>query len=269
MTSSARMPDKAAYCLEQAQAAKAAGNSALQSDNLRGAVFQYKRVYLYLSEHLPDSVVTAASPAALSSSNSKGTPASGDAGSDGLVQLLTQQRRRAPGAGRGSQPPPPPPQSAASSSSAAASAQASSTSPHAAMVQLYATTLNNSALAHLKLGRYREGVNCASAVLEVPALRAALDDISGSAPLRACETPVGKALQRRASCYVALCDWAAAEADLQALAELSRATQAPSGSVSVLPGHDDAVVAQLRRAVEEGRQAEAAREKKMMQRMFA
>ncbi|CAC22677.1 conserved hypothetical protein [Leishmania major strain Friedlin] len=251
--------DKASYCLQQAQAAKAAGNAALQAGNPRGASFEYKKVYLYLAEYLPSDVAQSASPVALGCGNGGGSDAGGNSG---LVQMLQQQQRRKE-----------PKNVAAAAVTDRESSALPSTTEEAArlklqeeMTQLYATTLNNLALAHMKLGRYQEGVKCATAVLEQPALRAALDaGAEQCTSARFSDTSAGKALLRRAACYVKLSDWALAEADI---CTLRRATLEGAHAAS---GGDalDAAVVQLTQAVEQGRKAEAAKEKKMMRLMFA
>lgn len=250
--------DKASYCLQQAQAAKAAGNAALQAGNSRGASFEYKKVYLYLAEYLPSDVAQSASPVALGYGNGGAS----DAGSNsGLVQMLQQQQRRkqpknvAGGAVTGRE----------SSASPSMAEEAALLKLQEEMTQLYATTLNNLALAHMKLGRYREGVKCATAVLEQPALRAALDaGAEQCTPARFSDTPAGKALLRRAACYVKLSDWALAEADVCTLRRAAAGAAAASGGDAL-----DAAVVQLTQEVEQGRKAEAAKEKKMMRLMFA
>ncbi|TPP52394.1 RNA pseudouridylate synthase family protein [Leishmania donovani] len=251
--------DKASYCLQQAQAAKAAGNAALQAGNPRGASFEYKKVYLYLAEYLPSDVAQSASSVALGYSNGGGSNADGNSG---LVQMLQQQQRRKQ-----------PKNVAAAAVTGHESSASPSTAEEAAllklqeeMTQLYATTLNNLALAHMKLGRYQEGVKCATAVLEQPALRAALDaGAEQCTSARFSDTPAGKALLRRAACYVKLSDWALAEADIRTL---RRAT--PEGAPAASGGDAlDTAVVQLTQAVEQGRKAEAAKEKKMMRLMFA
>lgn len=126
-----------------------------------------------------------------------------------------------------------------------------------AALELYATSLNNIALAHLKLGRYREGVACVDAILHTPLLRAALE--SAATPQMTSTTPLGKALLRRASCLVKLGEWAAAAANVQTLTEANAAA-------SLAP---DAACVQLAEAIAAGRTAEAEKEKKMMRRMFS
>ncbi|KAG5512165.1 hypothetical protein GH5_07645 [Leishmania sp. Ghana 2012 LV757] len=246
---------KASYCLQQAQAAKAAGNAALQAGNPRGASFEYKKVYLYLAEYLPSDVAQSASPAALGYAN---CGASDTGGNSSLVHMLQQQQRRKRPTNM---------EAAAvtdSGSSGSPSAEAALRKLQAEMTQLYATALNNLALAHMKAGRYHEGVKCATAVLEQPALRAALDaGAQGCTSARFSDTPAGKALLRRASCYVKLSNWALAEEDIRTLTAVSGGGT-PDGGGDVL----DVAVMQLAQAVAQGRQAEAAKEKKMMQRMF-
>ncbi|CAJ1005495.1 hypothetical protein Q4I28_000815 [Leishmania naiffi] len=254
---------KAAYCLQQAQAAKTAGNAALQAGNPRGASFQYKKVYLHLAEYLPCDVVQSASPVALGYANGGGSDADGNGG---LVQMLQEeQRRKQPkkaAAVNGNESP--------STTTATASAEAARLNLQAQATQLYATTLNNLVLAHMKLGRYQEGVKCATAVLEQPTLRAALDAGAQSrASAHFSDTPAGKALLRRATCYVKLSNWALAEADICTLKTAAAASG--GGGAHPAEGSDalDAAVLQLAHAVEQGRQAEVAKEKRMMRRMFA
>jgi uncharacterized protein (DUF934 family) len=240
---------KADYCLQNAQAAKAAGNAALHANRLREASFQYKKVYLFLAEYLPPDLTGPSSQPALHGSGNGET----DSDNNGLVQMLQQRRP------------------AASSSS---SAVLTTPEQQHEMLQLYATTLNNLALVHLKLGRYREGVACATAILEKPALRAALDGAPGctnvhdssSSPapkkgvsLPTSTTPAGKALLRRASCYVKLSEWAAAEADVKALMDAN-------AGAGIAP---DPACEQLTTAIRQGRKTETETEKRMMQRMFA
>ncbi|KAG5487460.1 hypothetical protein LSCM1_07415 [Leishmania martiniquensis] len=243
---------RASYCLQQAQASKAAGNAALQAGNPRRASFEYKKVYLYLAEYLPADVAQSASPAALGSATVGGSDAGGNSG---LVHILQQQQRRKQ------------PRSAATGSESLASppAEAALLKLRVEMTQLYAATVNNLALAHMKLGRYEEGVKCATAVLEQPALRAALDaGAQDCTSARFSDTPAGKALLRRASCHVKLSNWALAEADIRTLTVASGGGAPNDGSDAL-----DAAVVPLARAVAHGRQAEAAKEKEMMQRMFA
>ncbi|KAG5511624.1 hypothetical protein JKF63_07220 [Porcisia hertigi] len=255
MLNASRSSDKASYCLQQAQAAKAAGNAALQAGNPRRASFEYKRVCLYLAEYLPPDVIESASPAALGHSNSSGSDAGGNSG---LVQMLQQQRKQ--------------PKSAVAAGVAGNESTASTLTETALLnrqeeiTQLYATAINNLALAHIKLSRYREGVKCATAVLEQPRLRAALDaGVQRCTPARFSDTPAGKALLRRATCYIGLSDWALAEADLHTL------TTTVHGEATCACGADtlDTAVVQLTNAIQKGRQEEAVKEKKMMQRMFA
>ncbi|CAJ1016284.1 hypothetical protein NXY56_000288 [Leishmania guyanensis] len=256
---------KAAYCLQQAQAAKTAGNAALQAGNPRGASFQYKKVYLHLAEYLPCDVVQSASPVALGYANGGGSDADGNGG---LVQMLQEeQRRKQPkkaAAVSGNESP--------STTTATASAEAALLMLQAQVTQLYATTLNNLVLANMKLGRYQEGVKCATAVLEQPTLRAALDAGAQSrASAHFSDTPAGKALLRRATCYVKLSDWALAEADICTLKAAAAAAASGGGAAHPAGGSDalEAAVLQLTHAVEQGRQAEVAKEKRMMRRMFA
>ncbi|KPA75466.1 hypothetical protein ABB37_08379 [Leptomonas pyrrhocoris] len=246
---------KAEHCLQSARAAKAAGNAALKANDLRGASFQYKKVYLFVAEYLPHDV---AGPSTLASSTSR------DESNNGLVQLLQQRRPRSPVKAPllSSAPPPDMP--------AAAQQQQQQAEQAKEMIALYATSLNNLALVHLKLGRYREGVACASAILDDSKLRAALDTTHNSAdPSKKAaarppqpptsDTPAGRALLRRASCYVKLAEWAAAEADV---ATLMRA-HAAAGTAP------DAACVQLTESIRHGRKAETETEKKMMQRMFS
>lgn len=243
---------KADYCLQSAQAAKAAGNAALQDNNLRGASFEYKKVYLFLAEYLPQEVTGPSTQPSATRSGGSGGSGDVDSSSTGLVQMLQQHRR---------------PTAASSSALSSSSSSQVSAAQQQEMLQLYAITLNNLALVHLKLGRYHEGVTCATAVLEQPKLRAALDstqtrtrgaDSHAVAPLISA-TPAGKALLRRASCYVKLGEWAAAAADVQALMDAHAAAHEAA----------DPACVQLAEAIQRGRAADTAREKKMMQRMFA
>ncbi|GET85629.1 hypothetical protein, conserved [Leishmania tarentolae] len=235
--------EKAVHRLQQARAAKEAGNAALQAGNPRGASFEYKKVYLYLAEYLPSDVAESTSPVALGTGS----------GDSGLVRMLQQQQRR---------------KQQKTVAAAPVTDKKSSASPPtaAAAAQLYATTLNNLALAHMKLGRYQEGVRCATAVLEQPTLRAALDaSAEQCVSARFSDTPAGKALLRRAACCVKLSNWDLAEADIRML------RSAASGGATAASGGDalDAAVVSLAQAVEQGRKAEALREKKMMRLMFA
>ncbi|KPI83463.1 hypothetical protein ABL78_7498 [Leptomonas seymouri] len=244
-TTSQPPTSKVDYCLQRARAAKAAGNAALQADNPRGASFEYKKVYLLLAEYLPDEVT---GPSTHASSSCGGESA--DSSNNGLVQMLQHRRPAA---------------------STSASPSLSASSPHitaaqlAEALQLYVTSLNNLALVHLKLGRYRQGITCVTAILESPKLRAALDGTHAKAgPFNnatrpTSDTPAGKALLRRATCYVKSGEWAAAEADVTTLMHAhAEAQTAP-----------DPACVQLTEAIRHGRKAEAEVEKKMMQRMFA
>lgn len=194
--------------MADALTAKEAGNAALQQGQTKAASFQYKKVYLLLAEYLPDGV-SCVGPSG----------AAQDTEAAGVLQLLGRrtpsaeasaaaaQSSQAPPAASGVSPSPSPSSTAAAS--VAKGYTALSPSQKDTLWELYGATLNNLALVHLKLGRYRDGVAVATTLLEV--LPTYTTHFTNNA----------KALLRRASCAIHLCDFEAAEKDLATLRALA------------------------------------------------
>ncbi|KAH9601293.1 hypothetical protein LSM04_002261 [Trypanosoma melophagium] len=113
----------------------------------------------------------------------------------------------------------------------------------AKLMELYAVVQNNLALVNLRLGRYPEGVRCATAVLSIPE-----------------QTTNTKALLRRASCNIHLGNLEKAEIDLDAVERHSQLTGV---------GPVDPTVITLRAEIATAKKEAERKQREMCKRMFA
>lgn len=185
--------------IQDAVAAKELGSEALKAGDLKRASFQYKLVHMHLGD--------LASPAlaAVSAGGSSETPGSSN---NGMVDMLTSSRSR----------------------STKATPELQTT-----IDTIYAASLNNLALVHLKLHRFVEAIACASRVLQF-------------------EGTNTKALFRRGKARVAI-------------GLLDEARQDYLSILALLPEDADTLAALTELASVE--KVSAAKEKKMFQKMFA
>lgn len=206
---------------DAAKQAKDAGNNALKEGQLKSASFQYKKVYLYLAEYLPPKLAPS------STANGK----SADAGIP-LDMLRKKDTKQSP-------------------------FDSLTFEQQQELVYLYMVSTNNLSQAHLRLGRFREAVLCATDVIRFCEWYVNYFTTTAEktmVALEKIEEAETKALLRRAAANAQLQNWASVEEDLSRL-EAKKV--------------NDTAIDVIRADIAKGKAAEKLEQKKMAQRMFS